>query len=1693
MKANNFFGLMALIYLMSWIKPETVLSQPLSDSTANFFTLTDYYDHYYDSLIQYRGGDSMKGTGYKDYLRWRWFYSTRRGENGDLRDMWESINDYYANFQLPQSYTDESDWQFIGPIGIPLGHNQTSSDNTGKGMMLTLWVDNGDHSLIYAGSHHGGLWKTIDGGLNWFPLHDNDANIHGVNSIAVDPVNHDILYITGNSSLGSFSEYSTGLFKSIDGGVSWTKLSPGIIYPAPNKSASTRKIVLDQNNRNNLFFVSYRNVFRSKNQGSNWETVFFKNYDPWNASGSFQNHNGLWDFEITPWDTSLAYLAGSEIFIIDNPLGSFDTTNISDSVFLIGLDTNEFMINHPHRCEVSMNENFPGTVWFCYACQYDRNGVKQDWDRIVSFDDINGYQLIYDSTETYFGPGLSGSKLEFNVSPSDPNVFYLGGVGIYKIDANQTPPNLINIADDLAGYPDSCWIHIDMRDMQIFSDGHGNDTLYLANDAGISWGTLFKGGNGSCSDNSWYWRHPFASIENGLNVTEFYGIGLSESAPDLIAGGCQDLSNMLQNGNKWINFGDGDGSEVTWDPQDPNIFYYSEWQTGWLYRTDDLGKSSDKFFDLAKESLFIPLELDPRDSSILYSGDTNLYKFTGINDFSGSVSHQTIYDFSNGITDIEAVKAYINSTWFYVSTLKTYHSWSSPPSPSQYSECIYRLEANGSNIYDISPNLLGCLDGFVSDIETDPNDKYKLWVAFAGYSVNSSQKKKVFTSTNGGSSWQDYSQGLPPGMPVFEIRYIPQYEYMLAATDVGIFKRTTQDTAWYPFSQNLPAGKIVTDLEVNLEYNTIVASTYGRGLWKTPVKCEYNETPWTIREDLIWERDTVLDRSIVVADTITLTIKNCRIFMPTDAKILVQRGATLILDNCTLTSACNDLWWGIEVWGNNHYSQATSVQGKVEMKNNALIENARKAIFCGKNIENTYPDWAYTGGIIDARQSFFKNNRYGVQLWSYHYPQIMCKFQSCKFQTTQALADGSSPEYFMTLVQVNDVEIAGCDFEYTIIGELDFANHGRGIYALDAGFELLPNSINNDKDTLENLDCGVFALKLYENQPIEIHDTYFVKNLTGLYASGIETLNLYSNKFLVDTDSLPPGTQIYGGVYLDHCTGYTVEENYFHGNQAFGGGTNSIGITVNNSGYAYNELYKNTFYSLHIGTLVQNINRNSKNQFEGLKLNCNVYNYNEYDIAVTGSQGCTDCGISIWQGSPSFPAGNLFSQQGDHPTSDFDNQMREVTYYHHKYIIGQDTALFPWVPRYYSDSVALINVFNITYDSLTTCPSQLSRSHEYESMRLYYQSSKQLSDSLVNELSSLTDGGNTTALELDIIFAQPEEALELRDELLGYSPYLSDSILVSSTEKEDVLNAVMIKDIMVANPQSAKSDQVLQALYNREDTIPSYMLAAILEGKDSVAHKEILESDLSWWDLQKEIAMNQLIHYYKKDSTSSGMDSIINLLENATGLQAKYRLMMVYFEENDTISALNTLAEIPDQFSLDDSQYAIHQHWNDFTNIMMAMKRDSITVTSLDSVQLAILSGLASFEEVPGALARDILHYVGIAETGPYYLLPEDQLKSGHVKPALITTSFPVKGTFLKIYPNPAKNYLVVEYALEDNLSYGLLTIYSSDGKLQFNKSLDGLKHDYVINTRNWNQGVYFFTFITQDNFEQSGKIVITK
>lgn len=200
---------------------------------------------------------------------------------------------------------------------------------------------------------------------------------------------------------------------------------------------------------------------------------------------------------------------------------------------------------------------------------------------------------------------------------------------------------------------------------------------------------------------------------------------------------------------------------------------------------------------------------------------------------------------------------------------------------------------------------------------------------------------------------------------------------------------------------------------------------------------------------------------------------------------------------------------------------------------------------------------------------------------------------------------------------------------------------------------------------------------------------------------------------------------------------------------------------------------------------------------------------------------------------------------------------------------------------------------------------------------------------------------------------------------------------------------------------------------------------------------------------------------------------------------------MKYFEKGDTLSAINTLNIIPVNFDLSLSQELIQQHWVDLMEVLLQIRRDSLMLYDLDSLKIAIISNLAPYEDLPGCLSRNILHFLGIMENGPYYLLPNDQLKTSSLFSASTHELLANQGPEFEIYPNPGKNYIIVEYNVEDISRDNLLTIYSPEGKIQFVESLVITSNHLIINTENWPSGIYFFNFITQNNWRTSGKILI--
>ena len=103
-------------------------------------------------------------------------------------------------------------------------------------------------------------------------------------------------------------------------------------------------------------------------------------------------------------------------------------------------------------------------------------------------------------------------------------------------------------------------------------------------------------------------------------------------------------------------------------------------------------------------------------------------------------------------------------------------------------------------------------------------------------------------------------------------------------------------------------------------------------------------------------------------------------------------------------------------------------------------------------------------------------------------------------------------------------------------------------------------------------------------------------------------------------------------------------------------------------------------------------------------------------------------------------------------------------------------------------------------------------------------------DSIQNIIDILKDGGSTEDLKWEVDMSTSQQTYEVFNELMNNSPYISDTIMKSAIEKEDVLPNVMIRDVMVANPHNAKDDALLEKIDERTNPMPGYMKAQILQG-----------------------------------------------------------------------------------------------------------------------------------------------------------------------------------------------------------------------------------------------------------------------
>jgi photosystem II stability/assembly factor-like uncharacterized protein len=138
----------------------------------------------------------------------------------------------------------------------------------------------GQPGVFYLGAPAGGIWKTTNAGVTWFPIFDQFTNVDSIGAIQVAPSDPNIVYAgTGDSVAGSSGD---GMYKSIDAGKTWTHI--GL-----EETTKINKMVIDPKDPNHVVVSTQgdashngRGIYRTTDGGKTWENTL----RPENANGT---------------------------------------------------------------------------------------------------------------------------------------------------------------------------------------------------------------------------------------------------------------------------------------------------------------------------------------------------------------------------------------------------------------------------------------------------------------------------------------------------------------------------------------------------------------------------------------------------------------------------------------------------------------------------------------------------------------------------------------------------------------------------------------------------------------------------------------------------------------------------------------------------------------------------------------------------------------------------------------------------------------------------------------------------------------------------------------------------------------------------------------------------------------------------------------------------------------------------------------------------------------------------------------------------------------------------------------------------------------------------------------------------------------------------------------------------------------
>lgn len=698
------------------------------------------------------------------------------------------------------------------------------------GRTRAFLINPSNTSLMYSGGVAGGVWKTTNGGTSWTPLTDDLANL-AVNSMAMDPGNSAVLYAgTGEGFFNGDMVRGMGIFKSSDGGSNWSHLT----NTGTSDFYYVNDILVSPNSSQRVYAATRTGIWRSLDGGTNWTRVLNESGTTGGCLDLAVRTDQAMDYlfascgtftQATIWRNTDAGGAGAW-----NPV--YTETNMGRTSLAIA-PSNQSTIyalsasidsgsSYNNGLHAVFRSTDSGATWTARVRNTDpvRLNTALLSNTVYAFFDICGF-----GSQAFLNQGWYDNILA--VDPSDPDRVWAGGIDLFRSDDGGQ--NWGQASHWWANKANGAYAHADQHVIAFHPqyDGTTNQTMFVAGDGGIyrtdnARANVDSSATAPCNPTSAPGEVTWTELNNTYGVTQFY-YGVPYPNGSTYFGGTQD--------NGTLRGDDTSGSEA--------------WE-------EILGGDGGA------------VAVDGTDTDVLYAENTRL-SIRKSTDGGGSFS-----DAVSGITESSNNFLFIapfamdpgdssrlwTGGWYLWRTINSAGGWSrasdiTTGSGSVSAVASSPLDGNyvaaGMSDGHIHYNTMGLStgsssswpssqprSGYVSSLTWDPSTLATLYATYSTFGGGA----HVWRSTNGGSTWSSIDGSGPgalPDIPVHSIVVDPSDgDRLYIGTDIGVFSSLDGGSNWQV--ENTGFANVVTEsLAIDSLSGNVFAFTHGRGAWRVPL------------------------------------------------------------------------------------------------------------------------------------------------------------------------------------------------------------------------------------------------------------------------------------------------------------------------------------------------------------------------------------------------------------------------------------------------------------------------------------------------------------------------------------------------------------------------------------------------------------------------------------------------------------------------------------------------------------------------------------------------------------------------------------------------------------------------------------------------------------------------------------------